>query len=228
MNAVITGATKGIGFAIAQQLASEGHDLFICSRSEADLERVSSDLSVKCHTQRADLAKREDVDILAKAIQSKWDTLDILVNNAGIYRPGRVTEEEEGNLEEMLAVNLLSGYHLTRALLPHLKRADRGYIFNMCSIASKISLPGGGGYSVSKFAQLGWTKVLRDELRETNIAVTAIMPGATWSDSWKGVELPNERLMQASDIAEIVSAAIAMSPSAVMEEIVVRPQLGDL
>ncbi len=231
MNAVITGATKGIGRAVAEQLALQGYDLYICSRHDADLQETKTALekhSISCYTCVADLAVRDDIDRFVADVNSQWDHLDVLVNNAGVYLPGKVTEEEDGTLEKMLHVNLLSGYYITRGLLAALKSADRGYIFNMCSIASILSLPGGGSYSVSKFAQLGWTKVLRDELKDTRIAVTAIMPGATWSASWDGVDLPEERLMQPTDIAECISAALRMTPSAVMEEIIVRPQLGDL
>jgi len=103
-----------------------------------------------------------------------------------------------------------------------------GHIFNMCSIASITAYPNGGSYSISKFALLGFSKVLREELKDKNIKVTSIMPGATWSASWAGVDLPESRLMQATDIAKIVWSALEMSPSAVIEDIVIRPQLGDL
>lgn len=98
----------------------------------------------------------------------------------------------------------------------------------MCSIASKIAYPNGGSYSISKFALLGFSKVLREELKPTGIKVTSILPGATWSNSWAGVDLPEDRLMQAHDIAIPVWSALSMSPSAVVEEITIRPQLGDL
>ncbi len=231
MKAVVTGASKGIGYAIAKQLASEGHDLYICSRSQAEINKVKQEmesLGVTCHAAEIDLEHEDEVRAFAQMIRDQWESLDILVNNAGVYIGGLVSEEEDGALEKMLRVNLLSGYHLTRALLPCIKAAARGYIFNMCSIASFMSYPNAGSYSISKFAQLGFSRVLRSELYNSNIAVTAIMPGATWSNSWAGVDLPDERLMKASDIAEVISAAIKMSPSAVMEEIIVRPQQGDL
>ena len=113
-------------------------------------------------------------------------------------------------------------------MVPFMKSSTKPHIFNMCSIASITAYPNGGSYGISKFALLGYTKVLRQELKEQNIKVTAIMPGATWSDSWAGVELPYERLMEAKDIAESVWAAYNLGKSAVVEEIVIRPQLGDL
>jgi short-subunit dehydrogenase len=131
-------------------------------------------------------------------------------------------------LESMIDGNLYSAYHLTRALIPTLLKSPTPHIFNMCSIASKIAYPNGGSYSISKFALLGFTKVLREELKDKGVKVTAILPGATWSNSWAGADLPHERIMEANDIAIAVWSAIQMSPSAVVEEIILRPQLGDL
>jgi len=128
----------------------------------------------------------------------------------------------------MIETNLYSAYHLSRAIVPNMITNGHGHIFNMCSIASKIAYPNGGSYSISKFALLGFSKVLREELKTQNIKVTSIMPGATWSASWEGVELPESRLMQAEDIAKVVWTALEMSPSAVIEDITLRPQLGDL
>lgn len=164
----------------------------------------------------------------AEVIRSRWSRVDVLVNNAGVFRPGRVCDEAAGTLEFLIEANLYSAYHLTRALLPLMRPYRSGHIFNMCSIASLMAYPNGGSYSISKFALLGFSKALREELKPEGIRVTALLPGATWSDSWRGVELPAERLMQADDIAQLVWAAYQLSPSAVVEELVVRPQLGDL
>jgi len=200
MNAVITGGTKGIGRAIADLLASKGIDLYICSRSTSDLEKMKSAIEtqhgVSVYTAVVDMSDKNAV---------KGFAADILINT-----------------------NLYSAYHLSRALLPGMISNGHGHIFNMCSIASKIAYPNGGSYSISKFALLGFSKVLREELKEKGIKVTSILPGATWSNSWAGVDLPKDRLMEAEDIAIAVWGALQMSPSAVMEEIILRPQLGDL
>ena len=103
-----------------------------------------------------------------------------------------------------------------------------GHILNMCSVASVIAYPDGGSYSISKFALLGFSKVLREELKLKGIKVTSVLPGATWSDAWSGVDLTRDRLIDPKDIALSVSSAIKMSPAAVVEEIIIRPQLGDL
>ncbi len=231
--AVVSGATKGLGRAIAEKFAVQGFDLAVCARTPSDLEAMQQHWAVaypqrRLLSVRADLGRREDVQTFADAVRSRWSRIDVLVNNAGIFRPGRVCDEAEGTLEQLISVNLYSAYYLTRALLPLMLPYSGGHIFNICSIASLIAYPNGGSYTISKFALLGFSKALREELKPSGIRVTAIMPGATWSDSWRGVDLPAERLMAAEDIARLVWAAYALSPGAVVEELVVRPQLGDL
>ena len=137
-------------------------------------------------------------------------------------------EEPSGRLELMMETNLYSAYHLTRTIIPGMKEKGHGHVINICSVASQIAYPNGGSYSISKFALLGFGKVLREEVKSHGIKVTNILPGATWSDSWAGVDLPEDRLMKAQDIASTVWSVLQLSPSAVIEEVVVRPQLGDL
>lgn len=233
MNAVVTGSTKGIGKAIVELLASKGINIAICSRNEREINAFISELNtnfpnVKAIGLQTDMRVKAEVLKFSEFVLEEFETIDILVNNAGVFLPGEVTKEDDGALELMMETNLYSAYHLTRALIPNMLENKHGHIFNMCSIASKIAYPNGGSYSISKFALLGFSKVLREELKEQNIKVTSIMPGATWSASWEGVDLPPSRLMQAEDIAKIVWSALEMSPSAVIEDIVIRPQLGDL
>jgi len=230
---IITGATKGIGRAIAETFAAEGYDLALCARTQADLEAFKEELlskhpDMEVLLKAVDMGEKKEVLAFAEFIQSHWREVAILVNNAGLFLPGEIHKEDEGLLEKMMAVNLYSAYHFTRAMLPLLLGKKAGHIFNMCYIASLFAYPNGGSYSISKFALLGFSKVLREELKDKGIKVTAILPGATWSDSWVGVDLPESRLMQANDIALAVLSASKMSPSAVVEEIILRPQLGDL
>ena len=233
MTAVITGATKGIGLAIAHKFASHGMDLILNSRNEDDLAALKADFltgypNVKVWTHKADMSDKIQTLALGAYCNATVKNIDILVNNAGIFLPGETHKEESGTLEKMIDTNLYSAYYLSQSIIPSMLAQGKGHIFNMCSIASKIAYPNGGSYSISKFALLGFTKVLREELKDKGIKVTAILPGATWSNSWAGVELPESRLMQAEDIAEAVWSATQMSSSAVVEEITIRPQLGDL
>ena len=233
MKIIITGGTKGIGRAIANVFADQNFDIAVCSRTKADLEEMEKSLTasnskINVLTQVCNMQNKSEVLAFADLIKEKWGDFDVLINNAGVFLPGAIAEEEDGNLEMMIETNLYSAYYFTRALLPTLVKKGKGHIFNMCSIASQIAYPNGGSYSISKFALLGFSKVLREELKEKGIKVTSILPGATWSNSWAGVDLPQERLMQANDIALSVWNAYSLSPSAVVEEIVLRPQLGDL
>lgn len=231
--AVITGATKGLGRAIAEIFAENGFDLCVCARTEADLDAMQEEWqerfpALRLNTHPADLGKKSEVLEFAAFVKKTWPRLDVLVNNAGIYLPGGVADEREGTLETLLEINLLSGYHLTRALLPIMLPRQKGHIFNMCSIASIMAYPNGGAYTISKFALLGFSKCLREEMKTKGIKVTAILPGAAWSDSWGGADFPEERLMQATDIAKAVWGCYNLSDAAVVEELLIRPQLGDL
>ena len=131
-------------------------------------------------------------------------------------------------VEKMIDPNLYSAYHLTRKLIDGMINRKAGHIFNICSTASITPYVNGGSYCISKYAMLGMTKVLREEMKEHDVKVTAIMPGATLTASWEGVELPEDRFMKADDVADAVHTAYGLSKSAVIEEIVMRPQLGDI
>ena len=233
MNTIITGASKGIGRALAEKFASEGHNLAICARNEENLKSLKKELESKYSGIRVlikstDISKKKDVLAFADATLKMFGSIDVLINNGGIFLSGSTCDESEGTLEKLIETNLYSAYHLTRAIVPFMAASEKPHIFNMCSIASQTAYPNGGSYSISKFALLGFTKVLRQELLDKGIRVTAILPGATWSDSWAGVDLPQERLMDAADIADTIWAAYALKKSAVVEEVIIRPQLGDL
>ncbi len=230
---VVSGGTKGIGKAIIERFMEDGFDAVTCSRNEADLYSLKSELETKfsqssLYTFKADLSVKSEVFAFAAFIEGLKQLVDVLVNNTGVFIPGEVHQEEDGALEKMIDTNLYSAYHLTRALLPEMKTRNGGHIFNMCSIASIIAYANGGSYSISKFAMYGMSKVLREELKPYGIRVTAILPGATYTASWEGVDVPEERLMKAEDVAEAVQSANCMSTTSVVEEIVIRPQLGDL
>ncbi|MBK8956586.1 MAG: SDR family oxidoreductase [Saprospiraceae bacterium] len=233
MNVVITGASKGIGKAIAKELAGLSYNLFITSRNEGDLDLLKQELlsinpTIKVYYKSCDVSDRKQIAELAEGILRLFDPVDVLINNAGSFEPGNIVDEPEGRLELLMKTNFESAYHLTRALLPHMIHRQSGFVINMCSIASLQAYPGGSSYGISKFALLGFSKCLREELKNSGIKVTSILPGATWSDSWKGSNEPLERLMMAEDVSKTVAYILSLSPSAVVEEIILRPQLGDL
>ena len=230
--AVITGGTKGIGRAIAVKFASQNFDIVTCSRNSGELAALKEELericSVKAHVCKADLSQKSEVKEFTDFVTGIGRPVDVLVNNTGFFLPGLVTEEKDGTLESMIEANVYSAYYTTRGLLAAMKSRKQGHIFNLCSIASIKAYPNGGSYTISKFALLGFSKVLREELMVHNIRVTAVLPGATLTPSWDGSELPDERLMKPEDVAEAIFGAYSLSPRSVVEEILIRPQLGDI
>jgi short-subunit dehydrogenase len=231
--AVITGISKGIGKAIALRLAQEGFSLIGCARGQKELDQLVSEIhlcypDVQIRVTVADLADPQQVNAFAQFATGITAHVHLLVNNAGLFMPGSVLGDTAGHLETMMQINLYSAYHITRALAPAMVVQRRGHIFNLCSVASLQAYPGGATYAITKFAMLGFSRSLREELRSSGVRVTTLLPGATWSDSWAGVDLPQDRLMPASDIADILWSAYSLSPNAVVEEILLRPQLGDL
>ncbi len=233
MNVVITGASKGIGKAIASQFAAAGHNLILCSRNEIVLYKAVQDLyneypNINIKAQPFDLSKKNDCQRFCKWVLSLNIKVDILVNNAGLFTPGSVYNEREGTLEQMMETNLYSAYFVTQGLIGNMITQRSGHVFNMCSIASIQAYANGGSYSISKFAMLGFGKNLREEMKPYNIKVTNVLPGAAMSDSWAGSGVDPKRIMEAEDIAKMILAAAQLSPQACVEEILLRPQLGDL
>jgi short-subunit dehydrogenase len=229
---VITGGTKGIGKALVQKFAQNGYSVITCARNEEDLNKLKTDIEqshgAEIHTKSSDLSQKEEVLAFSDFVQSITDTVDVLINNTGVFLPGSISEEPEGNLEKMMDTNLYSAYHLTRQLLPAMLKQKSGHIFSISSIAGITAYASGGSYSITKYAMQGFTKCLREELKEHNIRVTAVLPGATYTASWEGVDLPEDRFMKSEDIANAVYSAYELSSQTVVEEIVLRPQLGDI
>jgi len=234
MNIVITGASRGIGKAIAQKFAEDKqqHTIILSARQKEPLAISAQQLQSKFPASKilsyaADLAIKTEADDFAQWCLQQF-TPDILVNNAGSFLPGSIYDEAEGTLQKMIETNLYSAYYLTRKLLPAMMARKAGHIFNMCSIASLHAYENGGSYSISKFALAGFSKNLREEMKPHNIKVTSVYPGAVFTDSWSDSGVDPNRIMEAKDIADMVYAAAHLSPQACMEEIVLRPQLGDL
>ena len=230
---VVTGGTKGIGLALIRRFAAAGFDIVTCSRSAERLKGLKKNISEEYPgtdilVKEADLADKNQTFEFISFVQSLGRTPDVLINNAGLFFPGRVIDEPEGNLEKLMQLNMYSAYHLTRGLINDMISRKSGHIFNICSTASITAYSNGGAYSISKFALYGMTKVLREEMKKYNIRVTAVLPGATLTDSWAGTDLPAERFMKPEDVAESVFNAWSLSAGTVVEDLIIRPQLGDI
>jgi short-subunit dehydrogenase len=230
---VVTGGSQGIGRAIIQKFVAAGFDAVACARHQTDLQNMKTEFEnlypgSNIFFQEADMSVKSQVKSFATFIQKLHRPVDVLVNNAGYFVPGEISDEPDGNLESMIEANLYSAYHMTRALLPNMKTSGSGHIFNMCSIASIQAYENGGSYAISKFALLGFSKCLREELKTHKIRVTAVMPGATKTRSWEAANLPDERFIKVEDIAATIFSAYSLSANSVVEEIIIRPQLGDI
>ena len=232
-NVVITGASKGMGKGLAEKFFAAGYNLLVCSRNEKQLDALALELKSKntANTIRyypADLSEKKQAMEFGEWVLQQNITIDILINNAGQFLPGSIFNEEDGVFEQMLGINLFSAYHLTRVLLPKMMAERSGHIFNICSIAALNAYPNGGSYSISKFALMGFSKNLREELKPYNIKVTSVYPGAVYTSSWEDSGIERSRIMVPADIIDMIFASSNLSPQACVEEIVVRPQKGDI
>ncbi len=229
---VVTGGTKGIGKAIIKMFWKNGFDVITCARNENDFVVLKDSLPKnplqKILFFKADVAIKTSVVAFADFIKNNTSQVDVLINNAGYFVPGQIHNEADGTLEDMMNTNLYSAYHLSRELLKIMIPLQKGHIFNICSVASITPYANGGSYCITKYAMLGMSKVLREELKSFQIRVTSVLPGATHTDSWAGSELPEERFIKADDLANLIYATYTLSENSVVEEIIIRPMLGDL
>jgi short-subunit dehydrogenase len=232
MKAIITGSSRGIGKAIALKFAASGYDVFLTARSADGLQQLKSEINtlypaVNVQIYSCDLTHAGEVDKFA-AFCLKEGAPDILINNAGTYEPGNCKDDHADVLKRMMDVNFFSAYYVTKAFLPAMIANGKGHIFFNCSIASLKAYKGGGYYGVSKYALHGFSKNLRLELMEHNIKVTAVFSGAVMTDSWGDFDNSDGRIMVVEDLAQMIFTSTQLSPQACVEDIIIRPQLGDL
>ena len=243
---VITGASQGIGATVAEAFASEADPaeislatagrgqavrVALVSRSKNKLERVAA----RCRERGAeadvfpcDVTDDEAVSRTSGEILERWGAPDVLVNNAGAFQPGTLEETTPAAFREQIEVNLTSAFLVTRAFLAPMKARGRGHLFYMASVASIKAYPGGAAYGAAKHGLLGLARVVREETKEAGLRVTTLLPGATFTPSWEGTDLPEERFMSPTDVAQAVLDVYRLSSRTVVEEVVLRPQLGDV
>lgn len=227
--AVITGGTEGIGKAVALKYLENNYSIAICARTKSkldDLQKLwtSQYPSSKIICVVADLSVKEDVLKFSSTILEQFPKVDILINNAGLFKPGLFPDNEnELLLESMMNTNLYSAYHLTNQLLPSMRSQQSGHIFNICSSASLQPYAAGRAYSITKYALLGFSENLRDELKSDKIKVTTVSPGPVFTKSWEGSGVEPSRIMQANDVANMIFTASQLSPQANIEHITMNP-----
>ncbi len=233
MNAIVTGATKGIGKAVCLKLAANNCNLAICSRNWPDLQDLKKEIGdkfpeIQVILFKADLEKPQDVLDFAEFVNSEFNFVDVLVNNAGIFIPSAFLDEDENAFEKQMQINLNTPVVLSRIFGSKMRDQKKGHIFNICSVASLNPAENAGSYSVTKFALLGLTKVLRMELRSYGVKVTAVLPGSTLTASWEGTKIPADKFVLPDDVADAIINSLKMSPGANVDEIIITPLGGDV
>jgi len=230
---LITGASQGIGAAIAKVFARElrGVRLALVARNEAKLAAVARACAKSGAAAEGfvcDVSDPNAVAAMAQAVGRRFGVVDVVINNAGAFRPAPFLETSLAQFEAMLTANLRSTFLVSQAFVPAMVRRGRGDVFNMSSIAGLQAYPGGAAYCAAKFGVTGLTKVMREELKSKGVRVTLVCPGATWTPSWQGSGVKPERIMPAGDVARVFLDIYRLSRRTVVEEIVLRPQEGDL
>jgi short-subunit dehydrogenase len=231
--ALVTGASRGIGKAIALALAKASYDLIICARNTRNLNALKKEITSAFPNTivtafACDVSNINQIAELVAEVKKKYKAIDVLINNAGVFLPGLIHSEKPGTLEKLLNTNLYSAYHLSRAFLPAMIKRKQGHLVFISSVAGIQAYAQGGSYSISKFALQGLAKSLREELKPFNIRVSTLIPGATQTDSWAGTDLPASRFMQPEDVAAIVVQLLLLPQHTVIEEVIMRPLKGDI
>ena len=234
---VITGASQGIGAAIARVFAQEvrGVRLALVARNEQNLAAVAraaaklmSGPGAAVATFGCDVSDEASVTTMAAAVSKRFGGVDVLINNAGKFEASTLTEMSVAQFDRLIGANLRSVFLVSKAFVPGMAARGRGDVFNMSSIAGLDAYPGGAGYCAAKFGVTGLSKVMRAELKTKGVRVCCVYPGATWSPSWSGSGVAEERMMPAEDVARAFLDVYRLTRKTVVEEIVLRPQLGDL
>ncbi len=231
---LVTGASQGIGSAIAEVFARElGQKvrLVLVARNGGALDAVAA----RCRAHEAtvtvrpcDVTDSGAVARLSEAVTQQLGGVDVLVNNAGQFRPAAFLETSVEDFDAMIAANLRSAFLVARAFVPEMVKRGRGDVFNMSSVAGRQGYPRGAAYCAAKYGVRGLSAAMRAELRGTGVRVCTVFPGATVSPSWEGSGVPEERMMPTEDIARAFFDIYQLSRRTVVEEIVLRPEQGDI
>jgi len=228
-HAVITGGSRGIGLAVALELDARGWGVFLVSQDRERLATASASMKHLAGAFAVDLGNGEDAArSAAVAVRGAVGAIDLLVLNAGIFVEEPLIAIQEEAFRRTMAVNLDANLFLARHLLPVLRKGERPRIVIVGSTAAYGAYPPGPAYGVAKWALRGLAVDLREELKADRIGVTFLAPGGTLTDMWDQDEAPPDRLLQPRDTALIVAALTELSEQAVVDEVILRPMLGDV
>lgn len=233
MNVLITGASKGMGEAIAKRMAANGHHLALCARKIADLEQLKAEIlkaypSLNISIKAVDCSVKEEVLAFADSALKDLGQIDVLINNVGVFKPDFILDEADDALDFHMKTNVFAAYYLYKKLAPDMKKRKSGHIFNTCSVASKETIANAGSYCVTKSALLSLNHVMRKEMMPHSVKVTAILPGSTLTHSWEGTTISPDEFILPEDVASAIESALNMSKGANVEEIMIRPIHGQI
>ena len=224
--AVVTGASRGIGLAIARRLGQMGARVSLCARNAANLERAASDLraaGIQILALRTDVTRADEVAGLVSETQRTFGPVDILVNNAGIGIFGPFQEQTEAEWNAVLDTNLKSVFLASRAVAPEMMRRKAGHIINIVSLAGKSTFATGAIYCASKWGLLGLSGCMAEDLRAHGIRVSAICPGSVATEFSPHAGKDPSRMLQPEDVAHAVAALVTQAPGSFISEILIRP-----
>lgn len=229
---LVTGASQGIGAAIAKVFAAElPCRLALVARNEKNLRATAAAclrLGAEVEIFPADVTGEKSVHAMARVVARHFGPVDVLINNAGVFEGAPFAKTTVAQFDRLVAANLRSAFLVTQAFLPAMLKRKRGDIFFMSSIAGLQAYPDGAAYCAAKFGVTGLARVLRAETRGTGVRVSCVHPGATWTPSWSKSGVKESRIMPAEDIARAILDAHRLGRRTVVEEIILRPEQGDL
>jgi short-subunit dehydrogenase len=231
MKVLITGGSRGIGKAIAVELSKFGHELFLVSQNEANLTKTRNEIKTQFNSnvlsKVCDLSKESEIKNLKDYCLDNNFSPNVLVLSAGIFLEGTLTNSTSNDLYATMNVDLYHVYHCVKHFIDILRKQENSKIIIIGSTASLEAYPVGALYGVAKWGLKGYAINLRKELMSENIGVTLLNPGGTLTDLWEGEDLPPNRLLEPSDLGKLINVILSLSPQAVVEEIIIRPMLGD-
>jgi 3-oxoacyl-[acyl-carrier protein] reductase len=224
--AIVTGAGKGIGRAIALSFAREGMNIVLASRTKSDIDKTAEEVNGAGGTSfvmPTDVTRLQAVEHLVEQTLDSFGRIDVLVNNAGIGVFAPVEELHIADFDKMFNVNMRGVFLCTRTVLPHMKKRKSGAIINISSLAGKNFFKEGAGYAATKWALNGFTKCLMLEAREFNIRVSVICPGSVATSFSPDSGKDTAKILQAQDVADAVLTVLRLPPNALMSEVDLRP-----
>ncbi|MFC5282489.1 SDR family oxidoreductase [Pedobacter alpinus] len=233
MNILITGATKGIGKAIALEMTKQNHALALCARDQKDLDALKKEIITinpksQIYLSKTDCSNKEQLLSFISNVINQIGIIDVLINNVGVFSPSNILDEDDDQLDFHFKTNVFASYILYKKLAPLMIKQQKGHIFNICSVASLQTIVNAGSYCVTKAAMLSLNNIMREETKPFKVKVTAILPGSTLTSSWDGTTISPDQFIQAEDVAKSIHHIMQLSDGANVDQLLITPQSGQI